>query len=307
MEEEEPPKPVVVTTSAKPPKNKEVRGPSTAAPAPPPVLKSALKRPATASKGTSTPPVKPAVSAAADSEVATSAKPKKNKEVRGSSAAAASTPPPALKSALKRPATASVEDCGTAIKRAKTVEESDSKRAYFQRVWTEEDEIKMLQGIIDTNAATRKNPLDKDNINGYFDSVKKSFSFEPTKDQFTKKVGGLKKKYLNKKGPCTKDHDKEYMGLAKFIWGPGAFAFEPAVEPNTEEKSDWFESSYVVKSIVSHALDEDYVKQKWRSAPVEDKKRLEEMYKLLRAKEVEFVMFKTKFLNELVPMIFKSA
>ncbi|VVA99314.1 unnamed protein product [Arabis nemorensis] len=132
--------------------------------------------------------------------VTTSSKPK-NKGVLASSAAkssgaAASTPPPpAIKSALKRPATVS-EGTSTSIKRAKAVEESDSKKSYFQKVWIEEDDIKLLQGMIDFNADTGKSPFD--NINRYFYSVKKSFSFELRKNQFTEKVRGLKKNYLYK-------------------------------------------------------------------------------------------------------------
>ncbi|VVA99802.1 unnamed protein product [Arabis nemorensis] len=77
---------------------------------------------------------------------------------------------------------------------------------------------------------------------------------------------------------------------------PSKSPVKPAAAADSE--TELFVSSYLVKSIARHGLDEDYVKQKWRSAPVEDKKRIEEMYKLLRAKEVEYVLFKTQFLNE---------
>ncbi|OAP03889.1 hypothetical protein AXX17_AT3G33040 [Arabidopsis thaliana] len=57
----------------------------------------------------------------------------------------------------------------------------DNKKPYFQRSWTEEDEISLLQGMIDFKSETSTSAYD--DMNGFFDIAKKYISFDVSKIQ----------------------------------------------------------------------------------------------------------------------------
>ncbi|XP_048599835.1 probable transcription factor At1g61730 [Brassica napus] len=112
------------------------------------------------------------------------------------------SPPPATKSGTKWPSEGISKE--TNSKRAKKDDEKkigeDSKKpAAFQRLWTEEDEIAVLQGMIDFKKDTGNSPYD--DTNAYYDYIKKSISFEVSKNQFMDKLRSLKKKYMGKEKP----------------------------------------------------------------------------------------------------------
>uniref|UniRef100_A0A1J3EGF8 Mediator-associated protein 1 n=1 Tax=Noccaea caerulescens TaxID=107243 RepID=A0A1J3EGF8_NOCCA len=165
------------------------------------------------------------------------AKPKK-KEAEASSAALAL---PAAKSGTKRPSEASSREANS--KRAKKVTSGDdekkigedSKKPAFQRLWTEDDEIAILQGMIDFKADTGKSPYE--DTTAYYDFIKGSISFEVSKSQFMDKLRSLKKKYMNKEKPSfTKPHDQKSHKLCKYIWGSDGLALESAVKSNGVSK-----------------------------------------------------------------------
>ncbi|ESQ29177.1 hypothetical protein EUTSA_v10023859mg [Eutrema salsugineum] len=60
----------------------------------------------------------------------------------------------------------------------KSVGEEETKMNYFQRIWTEDDEIAFLQGVIDYNK-DNENPYE--DTNDFFELGKKSISFEVSK------------------------------------------------------------------------------------------------------------------------------
>ncbi|CDY32382.1 hypothetical protein HID58_013585 [Brassica napus] len=202
------------------------------------------------------------------------------------------------KSGTKRPSEGTSRD--TNSKRAKKIGE-DSKKPAFQRLWTEEDEIAVLQGMIDFKNDTGNSPYD--DTNAYYDYIKKSISFEVSKNQFMDKLRSLKKKYMGKEKPSfTKPHDHKSYRLCNYIWGPDGMVLVRA-----DEKSDWFENSFLVRGIAAFGVDEHYVKQRWSLVPVETKKRVEEKVKMLRAKEIEFLLQKAKILHEVTSMIAEAS
>ncbi|KAL0715928.1 hypothetical protein Bca4012_065250 [Brassica carinata] len=71
--------------------------------------------------------------------------------------------------------------------------------------------------------------------------------------------------------------------------------------------SDWFEDSFLVGSIASLGVGERFVKQKWSIVAVETKKRMEEKWKLLQAKEMELVLQKTDFMREVGSVIAEAS
>ncbi|KFK32172.1 hypothetical protein AALP_AA6G207000 [Arabis alpina] len=244
----------------------------------------------------------------------------------------------ASKSASKRPGMS--PETSSPMKRARNesgdvdiITADDAKKPNPQRVWTENDEITLLDSMIKLNGKNH-------NLTGFFDSVRNDFSFVPSNSQFVKKMSALKIKYQNKKYKGDKVNDIKSMGLAEQIWGPGGFLYEStnsllksnigksrksekkkvqSSKPVEEDvlvrargdmgvKRDWFEASFFVPFIVSLGLDEDYVKQRWSSVSMEDKKELEEAYKLWHDKYVvENARIKTMLLHKATSLIFKSS
>ncbi|CAH8351247.1 unnamed protein product [Eruca vesicaria subsp. sativa] len=270
----------------------------------------------------------------------------------------------------------------------------DPKKPLFQRLFSEEDEISLLQGMIDFNSVTGKSPYE--DMDEFYDYIKKSISFEASKIQATEKIRSLRKKYMKKvqRGveSMPKAHDMECFKLSKYIWGSNGMALRPnvkksekkleSVKPhgkevekevesdgslkkkldfseangeNVEEDrevlgdgekeeeeeeeedrevlvngkkiqvdkevmitgdsmslgvmraSDWFEDSFLVGTIASLGVGERFVKQKWSMVAVETKKKLEEKWKLLQAKEMELVLQKTDFMREVGSVIAEAS
>ncbi|XP_010473386.1 PREDICTED: probable transcription factor At1g61730 [Camelina sativa] len=169
----------------------------------------------------------------------------KKKEDPTSSAALAL--PAAKSGGTKRPASeaAAATASATANKRVKKVtsgggEEESVKKPGFHRLWTEDDEIAVLQGMIDFKADTGKSPYE--DSNGYYDFIKKDISFEVSKNQFMDKLRSLRKKYMGKEvkngvePSFAKPHDQKAYELAKIIWGPEGIATESNVKSNGVSK-----------------------------------------------------------------------
>ncbi|ESQ42784.1 hypothetical protein EUTSA_v10015525mg [Eutrema salsugineum] len=73
------------------------------------------------------------------------------------------------------------------------------------------------------------------------------------------------------------------------------------------KKLDWFENSFLVPSLASFGFYEHDVKQRWSFLPVETKKKLEERFEMLQAKEeCYYVSEKIKLLHEVASLIFEA-
>nr|VDC76192.1 unnamed protein product [Brassica rapa] len=98
------------------------------------------------------------------------------------------TKPKAVK---KRP----IETTSVSAKRARIAEEA-KKPSSFQRLWSEEDEVSLLQGMIDFKADSGKSPYE--DMDRFYELASKSISFEASKIQFVDKIRSLKRKYMGK-------------------------------------------------------------------------------------------------------------
>lgn len=177
------------------------------------------------------------------------------------------------KSTAKRPRETDGGGASTDVKRVKRVsgeEEKKSgvgggeetKKTYFQRVWSEDDEIAVLQGIIDYKTETGLSPYD--DTNGFYQLVKKSISFDVSKIQFMEKLRSLKKKYENNVGKAKngeepiflKSHDRKAFDLSKNIWGANGMGLESAVKSNGKLKKSRKSKKveYVKQELVSSLL-----------------------------------------------------
>ncbi|KAJ6737206.1 STOREKEEPER PROTEIN-LIKE [Salix viminalis] len=96
-----------------------------------------------------------------------------------------------------------------------------------QRIWSDEDEIMILNGMIKFQNEKGKNS--SPDTTDFYVSVKDSLYFNASNNQFVKKIRRLKKKYFtdvetNESGQYeifSKPHDLECVELAKQIWGAG--------------------------------------------------------------------------------------
>lgn len=112
-------------------------------------------------------------------------------------------------------------------KKEKEPEEDDNnnnKKASFQRVFTEDDEVAILQGLVDFTAKSGNDPTK--HLSAFYQIVKKSVHFKVTLDQLRDKVRRLRLKFENKlksgKTPTfSKPIEETMFELSKKIWGGG--------------------------------------------------------------------------------------
>ncbi|GAB4826771.1 hypothetical protein Ancab_033652 [Ancistrocladus abbreviatus] len=95
----------------------------------------------------------------------------------------------------------------------------ESKKQLFQRVWTEDDEIAVLKGMIKYSEDKGTDPMS--DTADFHNFVKKSLHVDLDKRQIVNKLRRLRKKYVNnliKKKTLT-PHEKSAFELSKKIWG----------------------------------------------------------------------------------------
>ncbi|XP_047324225.1 probable transcription factor At1g11510 [Impatiens glandulifera] len=105
----------------------------------------------------------------------------------------------------------------------------DAKKQLFQRIWSEEDEIAILNGMIDHGENEGINPATVD-MSSLYDSIRDSIQVQASRSQLTDKVKKLKKKFLTNLEKSyngidrtfAKDHDQKCYDLSKKIWGTTA-------------------------------------------------------------------------------------
>ncbi|KAL6567473.1 hypothetical protein OROGR_001141 [Orobanche gracilis] len=103
----------------------------------------------------------------------------------------------------------------------------DSKKFPFQRLWSEDDEIAILKGMVDYKAKKKSDPVT--DLNAFHVFIKKNLHVDVTRTQLQDKIRKLKKKYENnkskeKKGKGRtffKPHEQKAYELSKYVWGNG--------------------------------------------------------------------------------------
>ncbi|KAK1393239.1 putative mediator-associated protein 1-like [Heracleum sosnowskyi] len=108
-------------------------------------------------------------------------------------------------------------------KRAR-VSNGDEKKSGINRIWSEDDEIVLLQGMIDYQLANDEDPYS--DFEAFYEFVKDSLHVTVSIKQLIDKIRRLKKKYLvnAEKGDDVvflKPHEDKSFELSKKIWGGG--------------------------------------------------------------------------------------
>ncbi|GER49228.1 DNA-binding storekeeper protein-relatedtranscriptional regulator [Striga asiatica] len=142
------------------------------------------------------------------------------------------SPPPAAASASaarSRRKRAVEEDKGTepaVTKKSKKSKKAEpEKKQPFQRIWSEADEITILNGILQFRAQ-KKSDLNE-NFDAFFEFIKKNLQIEATRSQLRDKISRMKKKYTNNKRKehdgkgrtFTSQHEREAYDLSEKVWG----------------------------------------------------------------------------------------
>lgn len=163
------------------------------------------------------------------------------------------TPPPA-----KRPATVTSPASEKDLKKPKTnnTVDDDTKKQLFQRLWSEDDEIVILKGMIDYKTAKNESP--SGDMGAFHEFIKKSLHVDVSRAQLVDKIRRLKRKFVNNVGRekngkdrmFSKSHEQKGYELSKLIWGSDSFSTgtERKKNGNANNKGNLAGASTSVKS-----------------------------------------------------------
>ncbi|KAL3516242.1 hypothetical protein ACH5RR_023144 [Cinchona calisaya] len=123
---------------------------------------------------------------------------------------------------------ASATAVATAVVEEKKPIPSDESRRLFQRLWTDEDEIELLQGFLEyTTSRGVINSSHHHDTTAFYDQIKSKLQLDCNKNQLVEKLRRLKKKYrnvMNKMGSGKEyvfktPHDQATFEISGKIWG----------------------------------------------------------------------------------------
>ncbi|KVI00534.1 STOREKEEPER protein-like [Cynara cardunculus var. scolymus] len=149
-----------------------------------------------------------------------------SKSAKKSGSRTSSTPSPAKTGKRPPPATAPAIEKDSKKAKKSTAADEDSKKQLFQRLWSEDDEIVILKGMIDYKTEKNgENPVA--DMGAFHEFIKKSLHVDVSRAQLVDKVRRLKKKYVNnasrekngKDRSFSKSHEQKGYELSKLIWG----------------------------------------------------------------------------------------
>jgi len=135
---------------------------------------------------------------------------------------------PTSKPVAKRPLE-SKKDANESNKKKTKVAEEEKKSGgvAVNRLWSEDDEVLLLKGMIEFQSKKGIDP--SSDSSEFHEYIKKLLSVEVSKNQLMDKVRRLKKKFENNAGKgekgedpvFSKPHEHKCFGLSKKIWGTG--------------------------------------------------------------------------------------
>ncbi|CAF2028052.1 GLABROUS1 enhancer-binding protein-like isoform X1 [Brassica napus] len=237
--------------------------------------------------------------------------------------------------AKKKPSTSAADE------EVKKISGEEAKKM-FQRLFSETDEIAMLQGFLDFTS-TKGDP--SENMDAFCDYVKTLIDFNASKAQIVTKLQRCKKKFVNivknslKRGKTedqityAKDLEQKTFELSRKIWGSdGVLPAKPRKKSkevellSTPKKEAEVETQKKVSVVDTHlsssremalffkaenvsvlGLDESTVSAVWDMVGDGPKKReMEEKLKKLKAKQMELCLQRTSLVDYTAKMIFKN-
>ncbi|CAN0885235.1 Probable transcription factor At1g61730 [Linum grandiflorum] len=143
----------------------------------------------------------------------------KSSNAKAKAKAAPATPVSKL-TAGKRAAAGETEQSKKDAKKPPRKEENteDTKK---QRLWSDDDEVALLDGMIEFSEKRRVDPTR--DLAAFHDFIKKSLSIEVAQSQLKDKIGRLRRKFAKANEEEVKSfpkvHEREVFDLSKKIWG----------------------------------------------------------------------------------------
>lgn len=119
---------------------------------------------------------------------------------------------------------------------------AEESRRMFQKLWTDADEIKVLQGFYEFTSRRGTTHANYQHDTGpFFDEIRPRLQFDFNKNQIVEKLRRLKKKYRNAatrigsgRGSVFKSpHDRATYDISRKIWS-STFKRKPKNPPNSE-------------------------------------------------------------------------
>ncbi|KAM0052446.1 putative transcription factor GeBP family [Helianthus debilis subsp. tardiflorus] len=168
--------------------------------------------------------------------------------------------------AASSPATVNEKEAKKPKSNASNSIEEDSKKQLFQRLWSEDDEIVILKGMIDYKGESGENNGNVIGDTGAFhEFIKKSLHVDVSRAQLVDKIRRLKKKYVNnvskekdgKDRSFSKSHEQRGYELSKLIWGGS----NNNNSNNIEGKKNKGQKNGNVASASANGLDGDHDKE----------------------------------------------
>ncbi|GMH07800.1 hypothetical protein Nepgr_009640 [Nepenthes gracilis] len=147
----------------------------------------------------------------------------------------------------------------------------DDSRRLFQRLWTDEDEIELLQGFLDytTQRGMTSCGHHRDTA-AFYDQIKSKFQLDFNKNQLVEKLRRLKKKYRNvvnrissgKEFAFKSAHDQATFEISRKIWSNSGILNRPELDdddqkPNLSSNSNNIPNSNLNENSDHKALNMD--------------------------------------------------
>jgi len=167
-------------------------------------------------------------------------------------------------------ASATTIDGSPEPKRDPMEEKTSDSRKLFQRLWTEEDEITILQGFLDYNA-NRESSYHHD-TGSFYDHMKGKIQLDFTKSQLVDKLRRLKKKYRTalQKFDSGKDfafksaHDQAAFEISHKIWSSNGNSTPIGVPVEDDDE--------IIPNPNSHLTEKKAAQSRKRSRAAEEEK-----------------------------------
>ncbi|PNY04870.1 DNA-binding storekeeper transcriptional regulator [Trifolium pratense] len=159
------------------------------------------------------------------------------------------------------------------------MEEKNDSRKLFQRLWTDEDEIVILQGFLDYNA-NRGSSYHND-TGSFYDQIKSKIQLDFNKSQLVDKLRRLKKKYRNvvqkfdsgKEFVFKTPHDQATFEISHKIWKNVAPIAVGVPVEDDEEISPNPNSAHMTTPVKNELIIEKKTASRKRSRTTTDEKR----------------------------------
>lgn len=155
-------------------------------------------------------------------------------------------------------------------KKSKVVSNGDEEKKRAATVWSEDDEIALLKGMVDYQLEKGVDPYS--DMAGFFGFVKDSIHFDVKRRQVTDKLWRFKNKYLHNEFVLSKPHESRLFEISKKIkaWG-GGMSFINAVSDNSNvesrERKDKKRGKVVVNNhvpkLIENVKKEDVKEEDW--------------------------------------------